>query len=213
MPSSHPSSIERSRAPRSRPRDQLRIAYSPRTPDGSLGHPDSVAALDDAMALCASLGHEMVEADLPGLTPQVGSAIGRVFDAATAWIVQYWIQRIGREPADDDLEPSTRAYWESGRRVSAADYLQAVEELQLWWNPAGLPMGVHFLGRFGAEATLFRLASLLEAARPWQGHVPAVSARHAGITKPRTLAPQCGSLAACVGITPQNALHGHGLPE
>ena len=37
----------------------------------------------------------------------------------------------------------------------------------LWWNADGLPIGVHFLARFGDEATLFRLASQLESARPW----------------------------------------------
>ena len=42
----------------------------------------------------------------------------------------------------------------------------------LCWNAANLPLGVHFLGRFGDEATLFRLASQLEAARPWQARVP-----------------------------------------
>src|SRR5205085_11448731 len=42
----------------------------------------------------------------------------------------------------------------------------------LWWNDAGLPIGVHFLGRFGDEATLFRLAAQLEAARSWAQHRP-----------------------------------------
>ena len=37
----------------------------------------------------------------------------------------------------------------------------------LSWNDDGLPIGVHFLGRFGDEATLFRLAAQLEVARPW----------------------------------------------
>jgi amidase len=46
----------------------------------------------------------------------------------------------------------------------------------LWWNDDGLPIGVHFLGRFGDEATLIRLASQLEEARPWRWRVPPISA-------------------------------------
>jgi len=37
----------------------------------------------------------------------------------------------------------------------------------LAWNATGLPIGVQFAARFGDEATLFRLAGQLEAARPW----------------------------------------------
>jgi amidase len=46
----------------------------------------------------------------------------------------------------------------------------------LSWNGAGLPIGVHFLARFGDEATLLRLASQLEEARPWAQRTPAVFA-------------------------------------
>ena len=83
---------------------RLRIAFTPRTPDGSLGHPDCLAALDDAVALCTSVGHELVEGDLPGLDADVGSAIGTVFKAATAWIVRYWNLPPRREPGPDQLE-------------------------------------------------------------------------------------------------------------
>jgi amidase len=48
--------------------------------------------------------------------------------------------------------------------------------LPLHWSQDGLPVGVHFIGRFGDEATLFRLAGQLEAARPWKDRHPAISA-------------------------------------
>jgi amidase len=220
----------------------LRIGYSARTADGTKSHVDCVTALHQTVALCESLGHEIVEVDLPGLTPQIGAAIGTVYDAATAWIVEYWIRRLGRRPEPDELEPLTRAFWESGARVSAAAYLTAIEDLQrfsrvvaaflsgidlwltptmseppaplgeitstpdeplralergartvgyagvvanitgnpamsvpLWWNATGLPVGVHFLGRFGDEATLYRLAAQLESACPWKMRTPSLS--------------------------------------
>ncbi len=46
--------------------------------------------------------------------------------------------------------------------------------LPLTWNGDGLPIGMHFLGRFGDEATLLRLSGQLEEARPWAGRRPPV---------------------------------------
>jgi amidase len=229
---------------------RLRIGYSTRTPDGDLGHPDCVAAAGHAARLCASLGHEVTETAWPGFTPEVGAAIGTMIHAATAWILRYWIRRTGREPGPAEIEPLTQALWQAGEKVTAAEWLLAVEDVQrfsrrvarfftgfdafltptmstpplpigamvstpedpwrslevssqtvryagvvanltgspamsvpLWWNDDGLPIGVHFLGRFGDEATLIRLAAQLEAAQPWAGRRPAVHA--AGPPVPR----------------------------
>ena len=52
---------------------------------------------------------------------------------------------------------------------------QPAVSLPLHWTDAGLPVGVHVIGRPFAEATLFRLAAQLEEARPWADRRPPVS--------------------------------------
>jgi amidase len=39
--------------------------------------------------------------------------------------------------------------------------------LPLYWNRAGLPVGVQFVGRYGDELGLLKLAAQIEAAAPW----------------------------------------------
>jgi len=51
---------------------------------------------------------------------------------------------------------------------------QPAISLPLYATPAGLPIGVQIAGRFGDEATLIRLASQLEQARPWSKRKPSV---------------------------------------
>jgi amidase len=223
---------------------RLRIGYSARTAEGDLGHPDCVAAVEHAAKLCESLGHEVIVAELPGLT-DIGDPIGTIIRGAVGWILRYWIRHLGRRPGPDEIEPLTRALWEASEEVTAADWLLAVEDTQrfsrevarfltsvdLWltptmstpplpigamistaedpwhslevsgqsvryagvianltgnpamsvplsWNGDALPIGVHFLGRYGDEATLIRLAAQLEQAQPWADRLPPVHAAH-----------------------------------
>jgi len=221
---------------------QLRIAFTTTATTGATVHADCVSAVHDAAALCADLGHNVVETtlELPG-------------DKITEWFMTLWSAgctseidsialRTGQTPSKDDFEALTWALYEMGQQQSASAYMLAVTGLQmlsrdiarlfidydivltptlaeppvplgtfdsppdnplygiirageflpftplcnitgqpamsvpLFWNSEGLPVGTHFIGRFGDEATLFRLAAQLEKARPWANRRPQVSA-------------------------------------
>jgi amidase len=53
---------------------------------------------------------------------------------------------------------------------------QPAISLPLWWNDAGLPIGVQFVAPFGREDLLIRLACELEAAIPWDERRPGIRA-------------------------------------
>jgi amidase len=53
---------------------------------------------------------------------------------------------------------------------------QPAISLPMHWSETGLPIGVQLVARFGDEATLVRLASHLEQARPWLERKPPVHA-------------------------------------
>ena len=44
---------------------------------------------------------------------------------------------------------------------------QPAMSVPLYWNDQNVPIGSHFMAKFGDEATLFKLATQLEEAKPW----------------------------------------------
>jgi len=221
---------------------KLRIAWFAEAPLGTPIHEDCVAAVEDAAKLLAGLGHEVVHA-APGISGELmWNSFMAVWAAGVAWTIENANFLTGRTPAEGELEPNTRALYETGKKVSASDYLLSVQYFQmlsrqiaefmknydlmltptlgspplklgsfvptpedpmagmkvatefvpftplcnvtgqpamslpLYWNAELLPIGTHFIGRYGDEATLFRLASQLEQARPWAGRRPPVCA-------------------------------------
>ncbi len=80
---------------------------------------------------------------------------------------------ISLSPAD--ISAYGRDIFAFGPYTSAANHTgQPSMSVPLAWSRDGLPMGVMFTGRYGDEATLFRLAAQLEEARPWKDRRPKV---------------------------------------
>jgi amidase len=221
---------------------RLRIAFSTTTAMGVQLHPDCVAAVKDAAALCEDMGHEVFEASPPVNGELLIEAFVALWEGGTAQGIDSIAPLVGKKPTPDEFETLTWALYEAGQKVTASQYLTAVMNLQqmargmahwmqnhdlwltptlaepplklgeldatpdnpragfdratqyvpftpiqnatgepamsvpLYWNEAGLPIGAHFVARFGDEATLFRLAAQLEEARPWAAKRPPVSA-------------------------------------
>jgi amidase len=79
------------------------------------------------------------------------------------------LRRIGRID-----ETATQIFGFMPHTILANATGQPAMSLPLYWNQEGLPIGMQFMSRFADEATLFRLASQLEQARPWTNRLPPI---------------------------------------
>lgn len=123
---------------------------------GTRSQVDLLAAEDAMQAIAHETGHFMIDHDL-FLTPVLGSPpvpLGRI-DQNLPW--DEFVEMIFRYVAFTPL----------GNFAG----LPAMS-VPLHWTADGLPVGSHFLGRFGAEETLFSLAGQLERVKPWADRRP-----------------------------------------
>lgn len=236
---------------------RLRVAFTRSPLHAGATHPDCEAALDDAIALLAELGHDLTEARPPFPVKEMVRAYFLTVAAGVARFVELAAEEAGKKPAPEDFEPATWLLALIGWKTSAPQLLasqqvmhrasrdvaaffevhdllltptlarppakvgelatsraeaaqiallsrmplaslldvaldkmgsgklaytpntqlfnqtgQPAMSVPLHWNAAGLPIGVQLAARFGDEATLFRVAAQLEAARPWAHRKP-----------------------------------------
>jgi amidase len=219
---------------------RLRVAFSSETPNGKPIDPEVETALKETAALLESLGHDVEERGLGVDYRSLYKAQGIVSAANQAAKFRDMVERVGREPREEELERLTWAGIRSGQKLSGErvmaawrqlrslnrQVLQLFEEVDVYLTPVmgtppppighidpvkldprelnrrqarafpftppinftgqpamsvplaesqeGLPLGMQFAAGYADEATLFRLASQLEAARPWSARRPAV---------------------------------------
>jgi amidase len=109
---------------------RLRIAWSAETPRGRAIDPEVEAALHATAALLKALGHEVVEQGLGIDHLALYRAMAAPGAANFAAGMKRLIERVGREPAPDELEPLTWASLKAGRRVTGEDALWGLQEMR-----------------------------------------------------------------------------------
>lgn len=120
----------------------LRIAVTRTLLDGRPLHPDCLAAVDAAAALCSSLGHHVEEAK-PDISTE--SMIGPFFAVWASGLVMQidaLIAQHGGAADSDHLEGLTLGLYRMGQQVSAAQYMGAqlafqklARQLAEWQQP------------------------------------------------------------------------------
>ena len=110
----------------SAPPRRLKIAYSTLSLTGDPVHPDCGDAVAHTASLCASLGHDMVEADPNVDIDRFMRAWTNIVACGTELTVRSRQAELGRSAGPGELDGVTRGAVALGRSTSGADYLEAV---------------------------------------------------------------------------------------
>ena len=111
----------------SAPPRRMRVAFTDRTLAGAPIDPDCAAAVRDAAALLADLGHHVEEAAPVCPVEAMMAAWTVIVACGTALWVREKVEARGRPLSEGEIEPVAASACAYAATLSGADYLQAVE--------------------------------------------------------------------------------------
>ena len=109
------------------PPGTLKIAVDMNALTGQEVHPECVAAVEQAASLCESLGHTVDAASPVFDREEYGMATSTLVAANIALNVNARLEILGRDLAEDDIEPHTRMMRAMGMSLTAEDYAKALQ--------------------------------------------------------------------------------------
>ncbi|MDP1872832.1 amidase [Phenylobacterium sp.] len=110
---------------------RLRIAWSAETPSGRPVPDEMLAHLMRTVELLEGLGHEVFEQGLGVDYRQLYRAQSLASASNFSANVARWVEKLGREPGDDELGPLARRGYEAGKRLNGQQAFWGFQQLRL----------------------------------------------------------------------------------
>ncbi|MBW0151758.1 MAG: amidase [Phenylobacterium sp.] len=110
---------------------RLRIAWSAETPSGRPIPEEMLAHLMRTVELLKGLGHEVFEKGLGVDYRQLYRAQSLASASNFSANVARWVEKLGREPGDDELGPLARRGYEAGKRLNGQQAFWGFQQLRL----------------------------------------------------------------------------------
>jgi amidase len=115
----------------SRSPGKLRIFWSPETPNGKPISEEVAARLAETAATLKALGHEVVEQGLGVDYRTLYRAQSLVSASNFSAGVRRWVEKLGREPGEGEIEGLARRAFEGGKRISGEQALWGWQQLRI----------------------------------------------------------------------------------
>jgi Asp-tRNA(Asn)/Glu-tRNA(Gln) amidotransferase A subunit family amidase len=109
-----------------KPLTRLNIAITETFDNGIKVDPECIKALADAAKLCEALGHKVTLAKPKFNKNRLHEAIHIIASANTAMFLKFREELMGRTVLNNEIEPTTAAFTDYGKKFGAMDYAKAI---------------------------------------------------------------------------------------